>query len=393
MERLIHEADLYSEYRKSFPMGELVSWARESLSVRVTRGQIVHIVFGSTDPAEASRAANRIAELFIEENLNLREKQAHNTTAFLEVELERTRVLLEEQETSVSEYRLRNAGSLPSQYETNFAAIAQLERQLDLNRTRTEDVELRRFLLKREENHSETGSATPASPQATRLEQLELELQSLKAQFTGKHPDVVRIEAEIAGIRNQETPAASTEESAGSSDPRITEDQDVEMATLNVELSGLESERLDLMNEIARYQRRLEATPRVEQELIGLTRDYENLRESYQSLLAKQIEARLSEELERNQQSEQFRILDRASPPSAPSYPNRFIFTAVGLMLGGGVGVGLMMLRNLLDDTFPDEDSLANAFPGVATVIAIPHLVPEPMQPSETGGLERKQSA
>jgi uncharacterized protein involved in exopolysaccharide biosynthesis len=67
-----------------------------------------------------------------------------------------------------------------------------------------------------------------------------------------------------------------------------------------------------LEQQIAFYERRIEDTPRREQELILLTRDYDNQEKNYRSLLDKKIQAQLAENLERKQQGEQFKILDPA---------------------------------------------------------------------------------
>ena len=71
-------------------------------------------------------------------------------------------------------------------------------------------------------------------------------------------------------------------------------------------------------HQIALYQRRVEETPKKEEELVLLTRDYELLKKNYQSLMDKKIQARMFENLERRQQGEQFKVLDPARMPETP---------------------------------------------------------------------------
>ena len=50
------------------------------------------------DPRVVTMVTNKLASLFIEENLKLREQQAQGTTEFLALELNATKAKVEEQE-------------------------------------------------------------------------------------------------------------------------------------------------------------------------------------------------------------------------------------------------------------------------------------------------------
>lgn len=382
MEQLIDDIGLYAEIRDEVPREALIAQAREDLTVDVDRGRIVEIGFVGTDPEQVADTANRVTEMFISENLRLREKQAENTTAFLDAELERTKKELEAQEARVSEFRLINEGSLPSQRTSNLSAISQLERRLDQNRVAIEDVGMRMLLVDRPEE-AKSGSVpivvqTDGAPvgREARLEMLELELQELKSKFTDRHPDVVRLKAEIENLRQEIARAEAKQQATVPIESEEIPVVSVETAALQRELSRLETDRDKIMGEIARYQRRLEKTPRIEQELIKLTRDYNNMEGFYQSLLSKQIEARMAEELERTQQSEQFKILELAVPPVSPYHPNSTIILAMGFILGTGLGIGSILLVHGFDQTFSDEDSLRKAYPQIPLVTAIPRIIP-----------------
>jgi uncharacterized protein involved in exopolysaccharide biosynthesis len=96
---------------------------------------------------------------------------------------------------------------------------------------------------------------------------------------------------------------------------------------------------------------RLERLPVREQELASLTRDYENSRQNYRSLLDKRTSAEMASEMERRQQAERFRILDPAHVPTKPVKPNRPLFYAGGAVTGLIVGVfagALLELRKNL---------------------------------------------
>ena len=107
-----------------------------------------------------------------------------------------------------------------------------------------------------------------------------------------------------------------------------------------LEIQTAEGEIEDLRTQITEYQKRVEATPKREQELLGLRRDYQNIQASYESLLSRKLEADIAVNMERKQKGEQFRIIDPARLPQKPVEPNMkklFLFiVAAGLGIGGG---------------------------------------------------------
>jgi len=125
----------------------------------------------------------------------------------------------------------------------------------------------------------------------------------------------------------------------------------------------------------------------VEQELLSLSRDYDNIKKSYDELLTKRIEARLAENLEKSRQGEQFTILEKAVPPADPYAPNPLLFLAGGLVLGTLLGLGAALVREQTQSTYADAESLASAFPAVPILATIPVFTS-----TETSGLRRSAS-
>ena len=55
--------------------------------------------------------------------------------------------------------------------------------------------------------------------------------------------------------------------------------------------------------------------------MISLSRDYDNIKKSYEELMAKKLESQISQKLEEKQKGEQFQVLEPADLPT--SRPNR----------------------------------------------------------------------
>lgn len=401
IERIVREMDLYPDLRGAASMDQAVGRARRDLTVQL-QGNTFRIYFEGRDPVKAARTANRVAELFINSNLQLRENQAQGTSTFLEAELEKTKHRLELQEARIAEFKRQNMGDLPEQRDTNLRGVEQLQTKLEINMEALDKAETRRLLLQSQiaemRNQRSTAShrstlpvlgAGPATPeQPSHLDQLRAQLAQLRARYTDRHPDVIRAQAEIAQLEALEksqaarpaakpssapgAPAAATESAEADDAMRPDPLLKAEIASVDLEIRSLKTERERILADTARVQGRLENVPRVEQELLSLTRDYENIKNSYESLLDKRLNARLYENLEKSQQGESFTILERALPPNAPYGPNKPLVLGLGLVAGGLLGLLAALLRERSDPTYLDAESLQQAFPGLPLLATIP---------------------
>jgi polysaccharide chain length determinant protein (PEP-CTERM system associated) len=390
LERIITEMSLYPEARREKPIEKVVQQMREQDLAVQRQGDVFRIYYKSRVPRQAADVANRIAELFIRQNIRLRENQAQGTSSFLETELDSTKAKLELQEARIAAFKQRYMGELPEQRDTNLQGVTQLQTKLEINMDALDKAETRKILLQRQiaemlQQQQQAAAAVPlpsagvraAPPAPSRLEQLRAELLDLRARYTDKHPDVIRMESEIARLEELERNAPKPDiKDAGPAPapvkPRVDPILRAQADGVDMEIKSLQGERQRILDDISRYQGRLENVPRVEQELLSLSRDYDNIKKSYDELLSKRIEARLAENLEKSRQGEQFTILEKAVPPPDPYAPNPLIFLAAGFVLGALLGLGAALVREQTDSTYADAESLESAFPAVPVLATIP---------------------
>jgi len=78
----------------------------------------------------------------------------------------------------------------------------------------------------------------------------------------------------------------------------------------------------------------------MEQQFLDITRDYDQSKADYDSLLAKKNQSDMATNLEKSQQGEHFRMLDPPNLPVKPFKPNRLFLCGLGVIAGlvlGGV--------------------------------------------------------
>ena len=385
LERIIVEMNLYPELRKEARLEKVVEQVRRRDLAVERRGDVFRIYFKDRDPVRSAAVANRIAELFIAQNLKIREGQAQGTSSFLETELMNTKEKLEQSEARIAAFKRVYMGALPEQRDSNLQAVGQLQTKLEINMDALDKAEMRKIFLQSQIAEMQKPvaplyyPAAPSGPAApTRLDQLRTQLAELSSRYTERHPDVIRLREEIAQLeRLQSAPRIEETDIAATPPPppvvpRVDPTLRAELEGINLEIRSLHGERERILADISRFQARVEAIPGVEQQLLSLTRDYENVKRSYESLLTKRIDARLAENLEKSRQGEQFTILEKAVPPSEPYAPKLLFFLVGGLALGGLLGMAAALLREQTDSTYGDAEELQQAFPGVPVLATIP---------------------
>ena len=151
------------------------------------------------------------------------------------------------------------------------------------------------------------------------------------------------------------------------------------LVATDLEIERLREDEAKVVGQIGKYRERVENTPLREQAIVDLTRDYQNTREAYNSLLQKTQDAGRAENLERRQKGEQFRIVDPARVPEKPFKPDIPKVLLIGLFLAAGAGLGTAFFREQLDRSFHDAGDVEAAL-GLRVLANIPRVKEEPLK-------------
>src|SRR5581483_6428318 len=170
LEQIIGDLNLYVDLRAKVPMEDVVERMRTDITVSTTQNlskesTSFKIRYVSNDRKVAQKTTERLASLFIEENLRDRENVAEDTSQFLGSQLQDAKQRLQEQEKKLEEYRRRFSGQLPSQASANLQAIQNTQLQLQSLREATDRARERRLMLEHQLADLQTPDASPiASP-------------------------------------------------------------------------------------------------------------------------------------------------------------------------------------------------------------------------------------
>ncbi len=382
---VMDELGLFEKERKKMTSEDLFALVRKRVEIEVVRGQggggnnAFSLSFLHEDPRLAMRTAAKLAAYFIEENLKAREQQAVGTSDFLESQLKETKARLEVMEQRVRNYKMRFMGELPQQTDANLRLLAGLQDRLRTNENNTRSAEERQAFLEAQINlmakslpaassgKGKTGPVVYRDPNqslAAELARKRERLADLSARYTEKVPEVASAKAEVEDLERQLAEAqraaakmTAEDPDAGSPEPAVANPMAIEesrqirarLKSGAVEIAALRKEREEIRKSIAAVEQRVEKSPRREQEMIAMVRDYENQKLSYDDLQRKKLEADVSQNLEKRQKGTQFQILDPANLPEEPIRPNRRKVMGVSLLLALTFGFGAVIVLEMVD--------------------------------------------
>ena len=431
LKKIVEDYHLYSQDRTKRSFEEIVESMRHDVEVRLEKGWTndrpgaFRIGYQGSDPTVVAAVANRLASLYIDENLRVREVQAEGTSQFIDAQLSEAKKTLDDLEAAVSRYKVAHNGELPQQESSISSALSRLQTELQgtqdsMNRAQqnivmydaeigTIEPRLSALLAPRDVTHTEDVTQPrvlperqPAEP-AKASQALITQLAALRARYSDEHPEVKRVKAELAEVLRSEQqqapepvahegpatlsvprPKPATRQVVISPEAAREVDQlqqranalRAQRAIANNEIQTATSRRQEILREMATYQSQLKRLPIREQEMAGLTRDYEMARANYRSLLDKKTSADMATDMERRQKAERFMVLDPAQVPEKPTKPNRPVLIAMSSVLGLALGIALAFAKEWNKDLLLGEWELPAGVPVLGRIPDIRLVLP-----------------
>ncbi len=454
---LIDKYELYESLRDRLTTEEVLDRMRRDIKLSTINADISDrssgrrvnatiaftISYDAPDPERAQSVVNELVTLYLNENVKARQQSVAETNAFLAQEAERVARQIQAIEAKLAEFKRRNVGRMPDSSavhvqlaERTEAELQRVERDISLLQDRRISLESQLALVKPTlavPAAPATAAAEPRLlPSEERLRTLQAQYASISGIYGAQHPDVRRLQREIAALEAEvgkaakggtagqrakvEAELAALKERYGDDHPDVQrlrrslaalEASDVtapaaakpappperrpppELAQrpdnpaylmLSAQLEGVERElkqlasiREDLRAKQRSYDARLLQIPEVEREYSELTRDYGNAQQHYREIKTKQLQAEGALELEKDLKAERFSLGEPPTLPQRPFSPNRPAIAALGLMASLGGGLGLAFLRELIDPSVKGPLELARIAP-VPVLTAIPYI-------------------
>jgi len=367
--------------RKIDPRDEekLIAQLRSRVRIDSIKGEMIKISYRDTDPVRTYQIANRVAEIYVREGSEGKERESREAFDFISKQVtEYGQKLAEAHEKLLAYYRndgsatrgtlaAPSPGTTPSPTPPVPAGTTRLKISAEqLAALRLEESTLAAQLGRRALPAAGRDESRQTEEQFhTRVNALQVELDRLTATFTDEHPDVRRVRRDLA---------AAKEELRRVDKARLDRENARATATaLDDQVSAAARGRLEeVRRQIAAAtgtRPRSSSSPRPaalvvtpeaalipEMRNVGqdtglseLSRRYEATRDVYQDLLKRRENARVSMELDLERRGLTLRIHEAAELPVISNGLRLMHQTLIGLVLACGLPIGFLLALVRLD--------------------------------------------
>jgi succinoglycan biosynthesis transport protein ExoP len=398
LKKLVEEEGLYPDAVAKRTEEDVIHSLQKSILIEVVSpggGKMgaFRIQYSGRRRTEVARVTNKLAQMFIDKNLQAREEQTQGTAEFLESQLQETKRQLDEKDAQLRAIKSSNILDLPESKPYHMEALANLRAQSQAIKDKIIQDQREKSML--ESLMTSGGDATPtveaakdgsdekvASPYQSQIQKLESKLAELRTRYGPGHPDVRKIQGELARAKAKTADGAgTTTTSAVALEPAIQATPTHRNPVLQAQMEQVDEEIKQqtkllqpIQEQIDFHTSKLQQVPVFEQQISRLQQDYDILRVQYTQLLGQEKSAEISHALEVHQKGEHFTVLDAAVTPDKPAAPNRMLLSFAGLIGGALVSIALAVTVDMHDESVRSEAEAAQLL-GKPVLSGIPQIV------------------
>ena len=319
---------------------------QSGLSLELSRNsQIARVSFESSDPLLAAQAANMLAKVFIENDLNARYEMTRQATNWLQERVTDLKDKVVESERALQAFRERS-GIISAQGAAQSGASGQLDgltgRLLDARLRRT-DAETAYDQVRNAAKGADL-STIPAVIRAPGVADAKRYLQEAERKFSET--------AQRYGFEHPRYVAAKAELEAGKAS--LKSQLDTTVASIRREFEAAQAVEREIERALGQARASVQNLNRSEFELGVLQREVDSNREMYNLFMTRAKETSNTSDL----QTPIARVVDPALAPGGPVKPAKTRIVLISMLLALMAGVAASLLLDQLDKTIKNSDDV-----------------------------------
>lgn len=424
---------LLERMRKDIQLQMISADVMDPRQGRATKANIAFSVsYDSGSPEVAARVANELISLYLDENVKTRRQQAQDAAQFLQDASQRLDTTIKELQARIAAFKDQHINTLPDQtilnhdllirdqdeerdIDTQLRSLEQQSTYLDaqlaqispssqvytstgervlspsdrLKFLRTEYARLSGIYAsdhpdvlraKREIEALEktVGQVDSSNDLQRQLEDARTQLAAARGRYGVDHPDVLRLERQVATL-TQAINDASAKQSAvpmavGTPDNPAYIEVKAQREAAQAEIASLQQKRSEVEAKLTTLEARIAAAPGVERDYSAMLRDLEADQLQYREIQQKQLEARLSQNLEDQQKGERFTLIDPPLAPQIPASPNRVLIASLGAVVAVIAALAMVALLESTDRSVRNPRDLESLLQ-VPPLAVLPYII------------------
>lgn len=428
--KIVQKYDLYPRERRVKTREAVMLKMRDDIGFKMISADVIDprsgnptkatiafsVSYKNRSPDLSARVANELVSLYLQQNLESRKEHTADAATFLTDEAEHLSQRMSELQGQIARFKEKHTNDLPELTQVNIQLMTRADEEMRDVDTRIRSLDQQVVYLDAQlaqispssQVYTSTGERV-LSP-ADRLKYLRTEYARVSGLYSPTHPDVVRLQREIAGLEKSaeaggvvndlqrqledaQTQLAAAQQKYSVDHPDVIRLQR-QIASLQANLAqaaqadnaasvkpvepdnpayiqikaqreasqsereSLQKKRAVLTAQIADYEKRIASAPAVEREYSEMAREMDNDQLKYRDIRQKQMEAQVAQSLEEERKGERFTLIEPPLTPEEPASPNRMMIVVLGMVLALGGAVGSAALLENTDTSVRNRRDL-----------------------------------
>ncbi len=343
-----------------------------STSIRNAGENLIEISYSDSEPLKAFETTQLMTDIFIKESLANKRNESQAAYKFIDEQVSTYHKKLKDSEYAIKVFRSKNIDASESAKQNASDRLIELKRELETVELDISSanslVENYRRQLSGESSFTDQSSIARENQLSTRIAGLEQRLSDLKLNYHDTYPDVIKLKGQIADLKKQLNDELVQRESK-SKESKITVPTgetaqliQSQIYTAENNISSLIARKQQILRLMDSERSTLDRISDVEAEVAELTRDYEVNQDMYQSLLNQRENARISMNIDLENQGLTLKVQEPATVPVTPQGIRFSHIILAGVVLSFLLPVGLIYGLTLIDRKVRTEHTIYNTF-------------------------------
>ncbi len=319
------------------------------LTVKDIKGtDVLQVSYNDSNPEASAEVVNTLMTAYLEHNIAYHRSAIASARKFLEKQVPSAELVVRKAEAEFREFKEKNKiVSVQEEATKSVTMLTQLQTQIGDIKSKIGDASVQAQSIRSQLGMTSQQALTMTALSQSdgvqeltkQLQQLEIELVTKREVFLDSHPEIIKLESKINGLKNILKNQIGTVTSGEPIQANQNLPSNLQIGELKQQLSGelvrLESQRLGLASQLATlsglettYRQRLNNLPRLEQQQRELERKVQASQSTYSLLLQKLQESRIAE----NQNLGNAQIISEAETPDEPISSPNINYLSAGLL-------------------------------------------------------------
>lgn len=379
---VLKKLDLDTAAKNDRELEEMVSRFQKGTDINIKGNDLFIVTFQDKDPQRAMQYVNALVRGYVESNVSSKREEAYGANRFITEQVKLYKDKVDKAEEAIIAYRQSKGVYMSVDDRALINEIKTYQGEIDAMRIRRNELVATRNSIKQQLRGEEPFTVAVLNTKRSggssdaQISMRENRIKQLLSSYTENYPEIIKLKAEIEALKAAPkaagTPDYSVPESEMSTLNPIHQDLKQRLFQSEAELGAIDAKLRQMGAVIARKEGELRNIPAEKMKLAELEKERDSHRVIYEQLLARQGQSEVSKQMEVEDKATTFRIVDPAVVPTKPVSPNRVRLILLGILAGIAGGAGIIFLRETLDSSVKESNTLKQL--GLEVIAVIPRI-------------------